>query len=54
MTTQFLRIQKNLLIDLKLYLERYVSTLPIFGFNSGSFDLNFINSYLIPYLISDK
>ena len=35
MSTQFLRIQKNQLIDLKQHLERYVYTLPISGYNSG-------------------
>ena len=54
MSTQFLRIQKNQLIDLKQHLERYVNTLPVFGFNSGRYDLNLIKSYLIPYLIRDK
>ena len=54
MRTQFLRIQKNQLIDLKQNLERYVNTLPVFGFNSGRYDLNLIKSYLIPYLIRDK
>ena len=53
-STQFLRIQKNQLIDLKQHLERYVNTLPVFGFNSGRYDLNKIKSYLIPYLICDK
>ena len=54
MSTQFLRIQKNQLIDLKQRLERYVYTLPVFVFNSGRYDLNFIKIYLIPYLICDK
>ena len=54
MSTQFLRSQKNQLIDLKQHLERYVNTLPVFGFNSGRYDLNLIKSYLIPYLIRDK
>ena len=54
MSTQFLRIQKNQLIDLKQHLERYINTLPVFGFNSGRYDLNLIKSYLIPYLIRDK
>ena len=54
MTTQFLRIQKNQLIDLKQHLEGYVNTLPVFGFNSGRYDLNLIKSYSIPYLIRDK
>ena len=38
MSTQFLRIQKNQLIDLKQHLERYVNTLPVLGFNSGRYD----------------
>ena len=50
----FLRIQKNQLIDLKQPSERYVNILPVFGFNSGRYDLNLIKSYLIPYLICDK
>ena len=54
MSTLFLRIQKNLLVDLKQLLERYVKTLPVFGFNSGRYDLNLIKSYLIPYLIRNK
>ena len=36
MSAQFLRIQKNQLIDLKQYLERYVNSLLVFGFNSGT------------------
>ena len=54
MSRQFLRIQKNQLIDLKQHLERYVKTLPVFGLNSGRYDLNLIKSYLIHYLIRDK
>ena len=54
MSTQFSRIQKNQLIDLKQHLERYVNTLPVFRFNGGRYDLNLIMSYLIPYLIRDK
>ena len=54
MSTQFLRVQKNQLIDLKQHLERYVNTLPVFGFITGRYDLNLIKSYLIPNLICDK
>ena len=53
-STQFLRMQKKQLIDLKQNLERYVNTLLVFGFNSGRYYLNLIKSYLIPYLINDK
>ena len=34
MSTQFLRMQKNQLFDLKQNLERFVNTLPVFGLNS--------------------
>ena len=54
MSTQFLRIQKNEINDLKHHLERYINTLPVFVFNSGRYDLNLIKSYLIPYLTPDK
>ena len=54
MSTQFLKFQNNQLIDLKQPLERYVNNLPVFGFNSGRYDLNLTKSYLIPYLIRDK
>ena len=53
MPTQLLRMQKNQLIDLKQNLESYVNLLPVFGFNSGKFDLNLTMSYLIPHLIND-
>ena len=36
------------------HLERYTNTLPVFGFNSGRYDINLIKSYLIPYLIKEK
>ena len=54
MSTQFFRMQRNQLTDLKQNLERYVNTLAVFGFNSGRYDLNLIKSYLISYLINDK
>ena len=34
--------------------HRFKSTLPVFGYNSGRYDLKLINSYVIPYLIRDK
>ena len=54
MSTQYLRTQKNQLIDLKQNLERNVKTLLVFGLNSGRHDLNLIKSCLIPYLFWDK
>ena len=43
-STQFLQIQKNQLIDLQETLERYCNVLPVFGFNSGKYDRNLIKS----------
>ena len=48
MSTQFLRTQKIQLIHLKSNLERYATTLPVFGFNNERYDLNLIESYQIP------
>ena len=53
-STHFLRIQKNQLIDLMQHLQRYNNTLPVFGFNSGRYDINLIKSYLLPCLINEK
>ena len=52
-STQFLQIQKNLLIDLQKPLERSCNVLPVFGFNSAKYDLNLIKSYLLPILINE-
>ena len=54
MSTQLLQIQKNQLLKLQQHFERYVSTLPVSGFNSGKYDLNLIKSYLHPYLIHER
>ena len=50
----FSGFKKNQSIDLMQHLERYTNTLPVFGFNSGRYDINLIKSYLIPYLINEK
>ena len=47
-------MQKNQLIDLKEYFERYCNTLPDFGFNSVKHDINLIKSYLLPVLVNDR
>ena len=54
MCTQFLQMQKNQLLDLQQHFERYVNTLPVFGFKSGKYDLNLIKSYLLHYLIHER
>ena len=53
-SSHFLRIQKNQLIDLMQHLEGYTKTVPVFGLNTGRYDINFIKSYLIPYLTNEK
>ena len=47
-------MQKNHLIELQEYLERYCNVLPVFGFNSAKYDINLIKSYLLPTLINER
>ena len=54
MPTQFLQMQKNQLLDLQQHFERYIKTLPVFGFNCGQYDLNLTKSYLLPYFIHER
>ena len=49
LSTQFLQMQKNQLIDLQEHFERYCDVLPVFGFNSAKYDINLIKSYLLPF-----
>ena len=44
LSTQFLQMQKNQIIDLQEHFERYCNVLPVFGFNSAKYDINLINS----------
>ena len=46
--------KENQLIDLQESLERYCNVLPLFGFNSGKYDLNLIKSYLLPILVNER
>ena len=54
LSTQFLQMQKNQLIDLQEHFERYCHTSPIFGFNSAKYDINSIKSYLLPIFVSKR
>ena len=54
LSTQFLQMQKNQLIDLQEHFERYCNVLPVFGFNSAKYDINLIKSYLLPILVNDR
>ena len=53
-STHFLQMEKNQLIELQEHLERYCNVLPVFGFNCRKYDINFIKSYLLPILISER
>ena len=53
-STQFLQKQKKQLIQLQEHFERYCNVLPVFGFNSGRFDINLIKKHLLPILVEDK
>ena len=53
-STQFLQMQKNQLIELQEQLERYCNVLPVFGFNSAKYDINVQISNLICYLFSSR
>ena len=54
LSTQFLQMQKNHLIDLQEHFERYCNVLPVFGFNSAKYDINLIKSYLLPILVNER
>ena len=54
MSKSFLQIQQKQLLDLQSHFNNYVDTLPVFGFNSGKYDLNLIKAYLIPHLLNDR
>ena len=54
LSTQFLQMQKNQLIDLQELFERYCNTLPVFRFNSANYDINLIKSYLLPILVNEQ
>ena len=53
-STQFLQMQKNQLIELQEHLECYCNVLPVFGFNSAKYDINLIESYLLPILTIER
>ena len=54
MSTQFLQMQENQLIDLLEHFEHYCNTLPVFGFNSAKYDINLIKLYLLPFLVNER
>ena len=54
LSTQFLQMQMNQIIDLQEHFERYCTVLPVFGFNSANYDINLIKSYLLPILVNER
>ena len=54
LSTQFLQMQKNQLIDIQEHFERYCTVLPVYGFNSAKYDINLIKSYLLPILVNEQ
>ena len=54
LSTPFLQMQKNQIIDLQEHFERYCNVLPVFGFNSAKYDTHLINSYLLPILVNER
>ena len=53
-STQFLHMQKKQLFQLQEHFERYCNVLPVFGFNSGRYDINLVKKYLLSILVEDK
>ena len=47
-------MQKNKIIDIQEFFERYCNILPVFGFNSANYDINLIKSYLLPILVNER
>ena len=54
LSTQFLQMLKNQLIDLQDHFERHCNTLPVFGFNRAKYDILLIKSYLLPTLVNEQ
>ena len=54
LSTQFLQMLKNQLIDLQEHFESYCNTLSVFEFNSAKYDISLIKSYLLPILVSER
>ena len=54
LSTHFLQMQKNQLLDLQEHFERYCNVLPVFGFISAKYDINQIKSYLLPILVNER
>ena len=54
LSSQFLQMQRNQLIDLQEYFERYCNVLPVIGFNSAKYDIDLTKSYLLLILVNER
>ena len=54
LSTQFLQMQENHLIDLQEDFESFCNTLPVFGFKSAKYDIKLIKSYLLPSFVNKR
>ena len=54
LSTSFLQMQWKQLIDTPEHFERNCNVLPVFGFNSAKYDINLINSFLLPILVNER
>ena len=54
LSTQFLQMQKNHLIDSQEHFERYCNVLPNFGFNSAKYGPIVVKFHLLPILVNKQ
>ena len=54
LSTPFLHVPKNQLVEIQENFKRYCNVLPVSGFNSPKHDLNLIKSYLVPIHIYEQ
>ena len=54
LSTHFLQMQKNQLIDIQEHFERYGNVSPVFGFSSARYSINLIKSYFLTILVNER
>ena len=53
-STQVLQAQQNQLVELQDHYVSYCNSLPVFGTNSSTYDINLIEEYLTPILVDER
>ena len=48
------KCKNNQLILLREYFERYCTVLPVSGFNSTKYEINMIESYILPIIVKEQ